>query len=206
MRSHLVLALFAVGGLAAEPAPLFNGRDFGDWQFLAEPPTSVEAVCRVLPGGVVAISGRPSGFLQTKASYRNYRLRVEWRWPAAPGNAGVLVHISSGPKDRVWPRSHQVQTKHKSVGDVLPMAGATFAEPLATAAKTPVRSHLAADSEKPPGQWNSCDITCRDGTIEVTINGVLQNRVTACQPAAGRIGFQLENAPYELRHVTLEAL
>jgi hypothetical protein len=40
----------------------------------------------------------------------------------------------------------------------------------------------------------------------VTINGVLQNRVSKSQPASGRIGFQLENAPYELRKVELTPL
>ena len=44
------------------------------------------------------------------------------------------------------------------------------------------------------------------GTIEVAINGVPQNRITNAKPAEGRIGFQLEGAPYELRNVTLEKL
>jgi hypothetical protein len=63
-----------------------------------------------------------------------------------------------------------------------------------------------SDSEKPAGEWNACDITCRAGTLEVRINGVLQNRVTQRQPAAGRIGFQLEGTPFELRRVTLTPL
>ena len=41
--------------------------------------------------------------------------------PGKPGNGGVLVHLSSGPKDRAWPLCIQIQTKHKSTGDVLSM-------------------------------------------------------------------------------------
>ena len=120
-------------------------------------------------------------------------------------NAGVLLHISDGPTDRVWPRSLQVQTKHGSAGDVLPMAGASFAEPLTTAPGAPVaiKAHMAADSELPAGQWNSCDIVARDGAVEVRINGALQNTASKVEPSSGRIGFQLEGAAYELRHVTL---
>ena len=42
--------------------------------------------------------------------------------------------------------------------------------------------------------------------IEVVLNGVLQNAVTGCSLQAGKIGFQFEGAPFELRHVTMVAL
>jgi hypothetical protein len=42
--------------------------------------------------------------------------------------------------------------------------------------------------------------------VEVTVNGVLQNRVSQAAPNSGRIGFQLEGAAYELRHVVLTPL
>jgi hypothetical protein len=88
------------------------------------------------------------------------------------------------------------------------MAGATFAEKLTSPpdAKTAVLAHAAPDSEKPAGEWNACDITCRGDTIEVVINGVLQNRVTQAVPRAGRIGFQFEGAPFELRNVSVVRL
>ncbi|MES1194915.1 MAG: DUF1080 domain-containing protein, partial [Opitutus sp.] len=102
----------------------------------------------------------------------------------------------------------QVQTKIKSVGDLLPMAGATFAEPLTSApgAATAIKAHTAPDSEKPPGEWNTADITCRGDTIEVTINGVVQNRVTGGSLREGKIGFQFEGTAFELRAVTLVGL
>jgi hypothetical protein len=206
-RSCLLFALAVTAPLAAaDSAALFNGRDLAGWALVTTPAAAIETVCHLRPDGVIAIDGKPSGFLQTAGDHRDFQLHVEWRWPGAPGNGGVLVHISSGPKDRVWPLCFQVQTKHKSVGDLLPMAGATLAEPLAPGIKVPTRPRLAPDSEKPAGEWNICDIICRGDTIEVTVNGVLQNRATRCAPAAGRIGFQLEGTPFELRHVTLAPL
>ncbi len=208
-RSLLVaLALAAVPGRAAPPEALFNGRDLAGWELFAAPAADIARVCRILPDGVIAAAGAPVGYIATTASYGNYRLHAEWRWPGKAGNGGVLLHISSGPKDRAWPLSLQVQTKFKFVGDLLPMAGATFAEPLTSppGATTPIRAHTAPDSEKPAGEWNACDILCRDGIVEVTINGVRQNRVTAALPRAGRIGFQFEGTPFELRRVSVVRL
>jgi hypothetical protein len=194
-----------VSGSAAE---LFNGHDFSGWEFVATPATDISSVCKNLPGGVVAATGQTVGFIATTASYENYRLHAEWRWSGKPGNGGILVHISSGPKDRAWPLCLQIQTKNKNAGDLLPMAGATFAEPLTSSpgAAPAIKAHTAPDSEKPVGEWNTCDILCQHGTLEVTINGVRQNRITQTAPQSGRIGFQFEGTAFELRHVTVTVL
>jgi hypothetical protein len=205
LLSAAILALSAHGAGAAD---LFNGQDFSGWVLQTTPAAAIEDAFHMLPDGVIASAGKPSGFLATTANYRNYRLHVEWRWSGKPGNGGVLLHISPGAFDRVWPVSLQVQTKNGSAGDLLPMAAASFAEPLTSkpGAETRIKAHTAADSENPVGEWNACDIVSRDGTVEVTVNGVLQNRVTHVSPASGAIGFQLEGTPYELRHVSVTPL
>ncbi|WP_167761261.1 3-keto-disaccharide hydrolase [Duganella callida] len=187
---------------------MFNGRDFSGWELTTKPVATVADAFSLKPDGVIASAGKPSGFLATTQSYRNYKLHVEWRWSGKPGNGGVLLHIAPGEFDRVWPVSLQVQTKNGNAGDLLPMAANSFAEPLTSApgAETRIKAHTAPDSEKPVGEWNVCDIVSRDGTVEVTLNGVMQNRVTHVTPASGRIGFQLEGTPYELRHVELTPL
>jgi len=201
-RILIATACFAAAGCASAADML---KDLSGWELRTEPAATLASVIDVRADGVIAVAGAPAGFLATAASYRNYRLHVEWRWPGKTGNGGVLLHISEGPMDRVWPLSVQVQTKFGSVGDLLPMAGAKLAEPL-TGDKPPVKAHLAANSERAAGEWNSTDILARDGVIEVTVNGVLQNRVTASTPSEGRIGFQLEGTAYELRHVELTPL
>jgi hypothetical protein len=200
-----VVMAAAFGAASAGERELFNGRDFAGWEAVTTPGAPIESILRVLPDGVIAAAGQPSGFVATTASYTDYRLHAEWRWSGKPGNGGVLLHISEGKFDRVWPISLQVQTKHGNVGDVLPMSSASFAEPLTSSAPS-IRAHTAADSEKPVGEWNSCDIVSRAGTVEVTINGVLQNRITQAAPQAGRIGFQLEGTPFELRNVRVAPL
>lgn len=202
-----VLGFFASIGCAAKPTQeLFNGRDLSGWEFVAVPATDIGTVGKVLPAGSIDFAGSPVGYIATTATYRNYRLHVEYRWRDKPGNGGVLVHISSGPKDKAWPLCIQIQTKYQSAGDLLPMAGSKFAEPLEPNQKIPRRARIGIDSEKPVGEWNSYDIICLNDNIEVFVNGVAQNRATAVSPSSGRIGFQFEGTPFELRQVTIETL
>jgi hypothetical protein len=193
-------------GCASTRAPVDGA--LGALDIVTTPAAAPDAVWQPRPDGVIAVAGKPSGFIATRDAYTDYRLHVEWRWTGKPGNGGVLLHVASGPKDGVWPYSIQVQTKHGAVGDLLPMAGASFHEPLTSApgAYPAIKAHMAADSERPPGEWNSMDVLVRGGCIDVTINGVPQNSVTIAQPATGRIGFQLEGTPYELRNLRVERL
>ena len=199
------VSLFAAIAQAAPAGDLFNGPDLAGWEFVTRPAVDIKQVCALKSDGVLVVTRQPVGFLATTASYANFHLHAEWRWPAQPGNSGILVHSSSGPLDRAWPLCLRAQTKRKNVGDVLPMAGATFAEPLTSApgAPTAIKARTAPDSEKPAGEWNTCDLTCRGDKIEVVINSVLQNTVTRVTPAAGRVGFQFEGVPFELRNVRL---
>lgn len=208
MISRTLLLLSLICGPHILAAELLNGHDFTGWELITLPttPATITAVCHYNRDGSIAVAGQPVCYLATTATYENYTFHAEWRWTEKPGNSGILLHIASGPKDRAWPLCLQVQTKYKSVGDLIPMAGATFAEPLDPAAKVPARSHSAADSENPVGAWNTCDLICRDGTVTVSVNGVLQNKITHATPHSGRIGFQLEGVPFELRALRLMPL
>jgi hypothetical protein len=213
---RFLLPLLALG-IAGAPAALhatdlLNGRDMSGWKLVTPTPSDINQVCLVGADGTVAVAGKPVGYLVADGTYTNYKLHVEWRWPVNTPkntNGGVLIHIASGPIDRnTWPKSIQVQTKVTRGGDLLPMAGATFAEPLSTkpGAAVPQLNRMNPSSEKPYGEWNTADITCRDGALECSINGVVQNRVTGCNPASGQVGLQLEGFPYDLRNIRIEPL
>jgi Domain of Unknown Function (DUF1080) len=212
MRHSIVFLLTCVIAGAAAPVDLFNGRDLNGWELVAHPATDLSSACHVSEGGVLAVSGQPVGYLLAAGTYADYRLHVEYRWPvgaARNSNSGVLVHIASGPVDRnTWPVCYQIQMKINRAGDILPMAGAKFAETLSTApeAVTPQLDHLGLVSEKALGEWNSIDAVCRGGTVQVSINGIFQNKVTRCTQRTGRIGIQLEGFPFELRNLRLTPL
>jgi hypothetical protein len=205
----LAAAILPLASLRADPGQTLAGPDFAGWSFVSPASVPLASVAHPQPDGAIALEGKPLGYVQTARTWTNFRLHVEWRWTGRPGNGGILVAIATGPVDRhLWPRCLQIQTKHGRAGDLLPMAAATFAEPLSTPpdAATPIRDRVATGSEKPAGEWNACDVVARDGTFEVRINGVLQNQATHCDPAAGRIGLQFEGAPYAVRNLRIEAL
>jgi hypothetical protein len=212
--SAVVLAALVIGSSVQARQGAAAGRaialaaGFAGWQFVTDPPLPISEVCTVGPDGVIAVAGSPVGYLATLERFREYSLHAEWRWSGKPGNGGALVHIATGPRDRQWPVCFQVQWKNTAVGDVLPMAGASFAEPLSTppGAATPLINRKGPDSERPAGEWNACDVTCRGGAIEVTINGVPQNRVTGLSVSEGNVGFQLEGTPFEMRNVKITRL
>ncbi len=202
----------------AQPRPktieLFNGHDLAGWEIVTRPAAPAQATpsWHYTPSGVLTFTGKPVSYLATKASHQNYRLHVEWRWPAEAAknsSSGILLHLAAGPiNPTAGPICFQMQLKPTRVGDVLPMAAATFAEALTSTpgTKTPQLDRRAVDSEKPLGEWNACDILCIDDTLEVRVNGVLQNKLTKLSPASGRIGIQLEGTPYEVRNVRLSSL
>lgn len=196
----------------AKPADLLADASLPAWDFVTATPTPLASIATLGADGTLAIVGKPVGYLATKISHENYQLHLEWRWPANAAknsNSGVLLHITSGPAGgTAWPECFQMQLKLGRAGDMLPMSLARFTEKLSTApdAKTPQLDRTPTSTEKPAGEWNICDITCRGDTIEVFINGVLQNRVTKCTPATGKIGLQLEGTPFAVRNVRLTPL
>lgn len=205
-----LLLLATLGGAPAAAADggrltLFNGRDLAGWRlFLGDHQTDPHAA-RVIDG-VLHLDSKLSGYLVTEKTFADYRLHAEWRWPVnavANSNSGVLVHLN--PPDIVWPVCVECQLKTGNAGQLVGMGNVDLpAAPLQNGRKR--ASKLADSSEKPHGQWNTYDITCRGDTIEVLVNGVRQNYVEKISVRAGAIGLQLEGFPIEFRNVWLEKL
>jgi hypothetical protein len=66
-------------------------------------------------------------------------------------------------------------------------------------------SHVVKKSdesnEKEAGSWNTCDITSRNDSIIIYVNGQLMNTITFPSVTGGHIGLQSEGAPVEFRNV-----
>jgi hypothetical protein len=189
-----------------EKIPLWNDVDFAGWKrFLPDASKNVDDTWSIADG-VLRCTGRPAGYVRTETAYADYHLHVEWRWPAQPGNNGVLVHMS-GP-DVVWPRSLECQLASGNAGDFWVIGGLEFAEHAKGGKRVNGRRTLKLheSSEKPAGEWNQYDIVCKDDWVVVLVNGVLQNVATKCSERSGRICLQSEGAPIEYRNIWLEPL
>jgi hypothetical protein len=58
-------------------------------------------------------------------------------------------------------------------------------------------------SEKPLGEWNTYEIVCNGDTMELTVNGELQNRATGVSLRRGYFGLQSEGSPIQFRRIRL---
>jgi hypothetical protein len=183
-----------------QPIELFNGRNLTGWTAVAKGTNTTDIWWAT--NGVILCAGTPLGYLRTLQTYRDYQLHVEWRWPGKPGNSGVFLQLH--PPDKVWPYCFEAQLLAGNAGEVRLNGGATLSSVIPhDVASVPRRQ---PSSEKPPGEWNSYDITCRGHTITVLVNGVLQNEVTGTSVDSGCIALQAEGGWAEFRHVTLEPL
>ena len=179
---------------------LFNGKDLTGWKpFLGRSKVDPKTVWSVV-GGVIRCEGRPNGYIRTTAAYANYKLHLEWRWVKRGSNSGVLLHIN-GP-DRVWPKCVEAQLMSRNAGDFFFIGGATCT---VGGKKKAGRLPKKGDpSEKPLGQWNSYDITCKGDAIRLVINGELKNEASGVSVTSGTIGLQSEGGPIEFRNVYVE--
>ncbi len=189
-------------GQAAEKILLWNGKDFTGWYAFSKDSTlKLEDVWSV-QDGVIHCLGNPFGYLCTEKVYANYRLHVEWRWAAEASNSGIFLHKQD--PDTLWPPCIECQLKAGDAGSVGGLGGSDFNERVDKSKKFIPRK--TESSEKPAGEWNMADITCKDATIEVIINGVLQNSITGVSITSGKICLQSEGKPIQFRNITLEKL
>ncbi len=187
-----------------EKTVLFNGTDFTGWKlFLSDAAADVAKTWSVNEG-LLRCEGKPSGYMRTETPYADYHLHVEWRWPAKPGNNGVLVHMTGD--DKVWPKSLECQLQSGSAGDFWVIGGVETAQHAKGDSRVRGRRtiKLHDSSENEPGQWNAYDIICKDDWVVVLVNGKLQNVATKCSERGGKICLQSEGAVIEYRNIWIE--
>ncbi len=176
---------------------LFNGNDFEGWHMYLKDAWKVR-------DGAIWCTGNPTGFIRTKKEYSDFKLVFEWRWPEKPGNSGVLLHMSG--EEKIWPLCMEAQLMHKLAGDLVGM-GCDFNENKAKkGGPISYAPHMNDSNEKKPGGWNTYEIICNGDTIELKVNGQLQNKATGVSIRKGFIGFQSEGVPIMFRNFKLTPL
>ena len=228
LSSIVLVAGFTVleAASATEPATatsglktisLFNGKDLSGWHVdvphLDENPDAKATF--IVRGGKLVSLGQPRGHLITDAKHENYRLEVEYRFAAKPGNCGVLVHAST-PRAlyKMFPKSIEVQMNHRHAGDfwciVEDISVPDMVERRGPKEKWGITEgkarrilNLTDDSEKPVGQWNAMVIECVKDAVKVWVNGDLVNDGTKCTVTKGQIALQAEGSEVEFRKLLL---
>jgi hypothetical protein len=190
---------------AGQMVQLFNGTDTKGWKAFVpdlskdgKDPLSVWSV----KDGVLQCAGRPIGYIQTEELYDNFVLELKWRFDPAKGegNSGVLLRTIGD--DVVWPKSMEAQLHSKNAGDFWNIGEYTATVDAArTNGRHTVKLHPT--NEKPLGEWNQYRIVVNQGTIELWVNGQLQNVATGVEVNKGRIALQSEGAYIEFKDIML---
>ena len=178
---------------------LFNGTDLTNWVFQLKDDTVEPSDVFMVYGDVIHISGEPFGYMRTKDTYSDYDLHIEYRWPFEATNSGIFIHTQL--PDTIWPQCIECQLAAGNAGDFICMNGTDMNE---REDKTSiVMKKKESSTEKPVGEWNIMEISCKGDTIEVYVNGVLQNKGTGVTVNKGHICLQSEGKDIEFKNVYL---
>ncbi len=209
--------LFGTSSSLAQSRSLFNGKDLSGWHVdVPEMDTNAKAINPfIVRNGLLVSLGEPQGHLITDARYENFRLQIEYRFAAEPGNCGVLVFAST-PRSlyKMFPKSVEVQMMHENAGDFwcivedikvpdMEKRRGAKAEWGITEGKKRRILNLTDGSEKPLGEWNTMMIECLGNKVKVWLNGDLVNYGFNCTAHKGNIALQAEGSEVEFRKVEL---
>ncbi|MCF3649956.1 3-keto-disaccharide hydrolase [Synoicihabitans lomoniglobus] len=220
LRPLAVFALLSVAAIAAEPVQLFNGVNLDGWHIdvpAMDQDPSVPTPFIIRDGKLVSLA-HTGGHIITDATYADYRLEIDYRFAAKPGNCGALVHVST-PRALygMFPRSIEAQMMSGNAGDfwcivldiTVPDMEARRGPPEewgVTEGKKRRIMNLTDNSENPPGEWNNMTIECVGAEIKVWVNGDLVNHGHDCGATSGQIALQAEGAEVEFRKVALTTI
>jgi hypothetical protein len=200
---------------------LFNGKDFTGWdtyigpayekaqdKFIGDPlglnndPDHIFSIVKEDGKSAIRISGERFGGISSREEFKNYHLRLEFKWGTLiwepkknkKRDSGILYHAvgAHGADGGFWMRSQEFQIQEGDCGDYWGVAGGVFdvraipraeneyvydaAGPLLTFSEKGQFGRQcikSRDAEKPNGLWNTIDIYCFGGTSVHMVNGIV---------------------------------
>ena len=163
------------GAAPSDAIILFDGKNLDEWVSAQD---HTPAQWTVADGVLTVSKAKGVGNIETKRSFKNYQLHIEWKIPAditgsgqGRGNSGVFL-ASTGPGDAGY--ELQVLDAYNNKTYVNGMAGSLYKQAIPL-----------ANPALPPGQWETYDVVWTaptfnaDGTLKtpayatVFFNGVV---------------------------------
>jgi hypothetical protein len=128
---------------------------------------------------------------------------VEWRFQKVAAQTGYNsgVYVRTAADGTVW---HQAQVAHL---DKPPLLGDLFGE---TRVDGQVKHFQVLGQghklARPPGEWNTYEITCKGKTITVRVNGAVATTWDDCRVPRGHVGLQAEFFVIAFRNLKFKEL
>ena len=183
--------------------PFFDGQTLDGFELVGITASDV-----TIEDGALKCSCVPNGYLYRNETFRNFILRVSFRFerPAGlasgaddtfTGNSGYFVYLT--PPHEVWPRCLEVQGSYLETGDIFGLPG------LLEANDAPDFASIVA-ARRPVGEWNDLVVTSEEGALTVELNGVPVNTSPAGELREGLIALESEGAEVHWRDVMIKRL
>jgi hypothetical protein len=214
----LSLLLLTCSTSSDEWSSLFNGVDLSMWEKYLGPrydstigkwdttvmginndPTNVFSVVENDGSSVIRISGEMFGGISTKQEFKNYHLRLQFKWGQSKHNpkkkakrdSGLLYHANGhhGADAGFWMSSQEYQIQEGDCGDYWGVAGGSFEipaqrqidstfvynrdQPLQLFNEKSIHGRHCiknSDAEKPYGNWNQLELVCIGDTAIHILN------------------------------------
>jgi len=169
---NMRLALLALSSAcllaAADPVPLFNGKDLTGWRMLGPGRFTVE-------DGMLKTEGGMGLLFYTGQKVGNQTLRVVFKTTGDHDNSGVFIRMAEPPVDEWWAVNNGYEVQIDAAGDDWHCTGAIYSI-----------SKVSKRTQKPKGEWNTLDVQFDGPTTRVTLNGELVNEYKEGQPVPER--------------------
>jgi hypothetical protein len=178
--------------------------------------------------GVIYCTGKPTGVMQTKKSFKNLELVVQWRHMKSAGNSGVFVWATKESLDNLrkgkgrLPKGIEVQVldhgytehyrkRHKKEPDWFTTNGDVFPvgvkmKPFPPVAPNGRRSFPSKNLSKGVGEWNHYYVRCINGEVRLWVNGEEVSGGTECSPCEGFLCLESEGSPIEFKNLRIREL
>jgi hypothetical protein len=158
-RICVILLLLLPAFAAGETKALFNGKNLDGWKFL---PRNGGGQGFVVENGLIHTVPGKGMLAYTREKFGNGTLRVVYKMSNEKGNSGVFIRIPDMPQSEFDGINKGIEVQIDDRDDEWHCTGVLYSM---TKAK--------ARPGKPPGEWNTMDITLAGLRTIVKVNGVL---------------------------------
>lgn len=200
--TRIVLTVVALAGVlhAQTPetfVPLFDGTLKG-WVIENTTAGNIRVA-----DGVLRVEA-PSGWLRSERQYRDFVLRVQFRFVTADADSGIFLRAPGTAQFmRGWPNnSYQVQIRNPATQSRLPAVGGLFRHGMPNGDITFDQAAVEKLS-RGTGEWQDLEITLAGETLTVRFNGTDVTRAANIVSGSGFIGIQAETGVLEFRSVEI---
>ena len=200
---------------------IFNGKNFDGWHIVIDGDNNASLATNIFKaeqGGIIHISGEKFGYLCTDKVYKNFHLKLEFKWGEKkwepklkdPRDSGILYGITDEKNvvsESVWPRSIECQIQEGDTGDFWLVNESTIeVDGVKTIPGRFVQAKKKLDAENPKGEWNTVEVIFMNGHSKHIVNGVLVNEGFNASETTGKILIQSEGAEVFYRNIQLKKL